>query len=111
MNVNVVQCRWDTVNKSFGRSNNPYNKSLIPGGSTGGNASLMSSAGGLVGVSSDIGGSIRIPGLFCGVYGHCCSVETVPLDIQWPPYAESRKKLVSYGPMTRLVYGCIRCWC
>jgi len=95
--------RWDTVNNTFGRTNNPYNKNAIPGGSTGGNASLISSAASLVGVASDIGGSVRIPAFFCGLYGHCCSVGTVPLDNQWPPYAESRKKLVSYGPMTRLI--------
>lgn len=100
-NVPELLLWWDTVNKSFGRTNNPYNKSLIPGGSTGGNASLISSAGSLLGMASDIGGSVRIPANFCGVYGHCCSVETVPLDNQWPPYVESRKKLVSWGPLTR----------
>ncbi|KAH9397711.1 Fatty-acid amide hydrolase 2 [Tyrophagus putrescentiae] len=83
--------RWDTVNKSFGRTANPYNRALIPGGSTGGNGSLISSCGSLMGIASDIGGSIRLPALFCGLYGHCCSVETVP----------HRQPLVSYGPLCR----------
>lgn len=100
-NISSLYTRWDTVNHSFGRTNNPYNRALIPGGSTGGNGSLISSAASLMGVASDIGGSIRLPALFCGLYGHCCSVEQVPIDNQWPPYAPSRRKLVSYGPMCR----------
>lgn len=95
--------RWDTFNKSFGRTSNPYAKGLIPGGSTGGNASLISSCGSLMGIASDIGGSTRMPALFCGLYGHCCSVETVPIDNNWPPYTPSRLKLVSYGPLARYV--------
>ena len=93
--------RWDTVNKSFGRTHNPYNRALIPGGSTGGNASLISSAGSVMGIASDIGGSTRLPAFFCGVYGHACSVGSVPTDHQWPPFAPSRLRMVSYGPMCR----------
>lgn len=103
--TNVPECLlfWDTANKSFGRTHNPYNKNAIPGGSSGGVCSAISSGASLIGIGSDIGGSIRIPSYFCGVYGHCCSCETVPLDHHWPPYAESRKKMVSYGPITRYV--------
>lgn len=103
--TNVPECLifWDTFNKSFGRTHNPYNKNAIPGGSSGGLGALIASGASLIGLGSDIGGSIRMPAGFCGLYGHCCSVESVPIDHHWPPCAPSRKKMLSYGPITRYV--------
>ena len=54
----------------YGRSNNPYHLGRIVGGSSGGEAGLISSAGSVFGVGSDVGGSIRMPAFFCGIFGH-----------------------------------------
>ena len=42
----------------------------IVGGSSGGEAALIAAAGSVFGVGSDIGGSIRMPAYFCGIFGH-----------------------------------------
>lgn len=51
----------ETVNHLFGRSLNPWNRSLTPGGSSGGEAALLAFRGSPVGWGTDIGGSIRLP--------------------------------------------------
>jgi len=80
---------------------NHYNYTYSTGGSTGGNAALIASAGSVIGIASDIGGSTRIPSFFCGVFGHCTTPELIPTDNHWPPFPPGRLRLLSYGPMTR----------
>ena len=60
---------FESVNHIYGRALNPWNKSRAVGGSSGGEAALMASRCSIIGIGSDIGGSIRIPSSFCGVYG------------------------------------------
>ncbi|THV07614.1 general amidase [Dendrothele bispora CBS 962.96] len=69
--TNVPQTlMWaETFNHVFGRTCNPYNCSLTSGGSSGGEGALVSLRGSPLGVGSDIGGSVRIPSAFCGIYG------------------------------------------
>lgn len=59
----------ETANTLFGRTNNPYDTRRSPGGSSGGEAALIASAGSIFGIGSDYAGSIRGPAAFCGVYG------------------------------------------
>ena len=54
----------------FGRSNNPYHTGRTVGGSSGGEGCLVSAAGTAWGVGSDVGGSIRMPAFFNGIFGH-----------------------------------------
>lgn len=61
---------WETYNKVTGQTNNPYDLKRTPGGSSGGEAALISSCGSLIGLSSDIAGSARLPAMFTGIYGH-----------------------------------------
>ncbi|KAF5384166.1 hypothetical protein D9615_003363 [Tricholomella constricta] len=68
----------ETFNHVFGRTVNPYNRSLTSGGSSGGEGALMALKGAPIGVGSDIGGSIRIPSAFCGTYGFRPSTGRVP---------------------------------
>jgi amidase len=69
-NVPTLLADWETVNPVYGKTVNPWNHERTPGGSSGGAAAAL--AAGLTGLEagSDIGGSIRNPAHYCGVYGH-----------------------------------------
>jgi amidase len=58
----------DTFSNLYGQTYNAFNKKLSAGGSSGGESSLIGCHGGLIGLSTDIGGSIRIPAAFQGLY-------------------------------------------
>ena len=60
----------ESENRLYGRTNNPYDWSRTAGGSSGGEGAAVGSGGSAFGIGGDIGGSIRIPALFCGVFGH-----------------------------------------
>ncbi|KAJ7193376.1 general amidase [Mycena pura] len=78
--TNVPQTlMWpETFNHIFGRTCNPHNRSLTSGGSSGGEGALVALKGSPLGVGSDMGGSIRIPSGFCGVYGLRPSYNRIP---------------------------------
>ncbi|KAJ6503296.1 general amidase [Mycena vitilis] len=78
--TNVPQTlMWpETFNNVFGRTSNPHNRSLTSGGSSGGEGALIALKGSPLGVGSDIGGSVRIPAGFCGVYGFRPSSNRIP---------------------------------
>jgi Asp-tRNA(Asn)/Glu-tRNA(Gln) amidotransferase A subunit family amidase len=59
----------ETENDVFGRTNNPYDSRRTAGGSSGGEGALVASAGSPFGIGNDLGGSIRVPATFCGVFG------------------------------------------
>ena len=69
-NVPLALADFQSYNDVYGTTNNPYDHSRGPGGSSGGSAAAL--AAGLTGfeIGSDIGGSIRNPAHFCGVFGH-----------------------------------------
>jgi amidase len=60
---------FETDNPIYGRTNNPYDLALTPGGSSGGEAAAIASGISAFGVGSDAGGSVRIPAHFCGLAG------------------------------------------
>ncbi|GLB42408.1 putative amidase [Lyophyllum shimeji] len=68
----------ETYNHVFGRTTNPYNRKLTPGGSSGGEGALLAMKGSPLGVGTDIGGSLRIPSAFCGLYTLRPSYERLP---------------------------------
>ncbi len=74
-----------SYNEVAGTTNNPWDVSRTPGGSTGGGAAALASGMGFLELGSDIGGSIRTPAHFCGVYGHKPSLEIVPMQGHIPP--------------------------
>eukprot|EP00063_Salmo_salar_P075383 XP_014050218.1 PREDICTED: fatty-acid amide hydrolase 2-A-like isoform X2 [Salmo salar] len=64
-------CMWlESHNRLYGITNNPYDLERIPGGSSGGEGSILGGGGSVIGVGSDVGGSIRIPAFFNGIFGH-----------------------------------------
>jgi amidase len=92
-----------TYNPVFGTTNNPWDPTRVPGGSSGGSAAAL--AAGLTGLElgSDIGGSIRNPSHYCGVYGHKPTFGIVPTrgHIPGPPGALAEFDLGTVGPMAR----------
>lgn len=68
-NVPQTMMTPDSHNNVFGRVLNPHNCSLTAGGSSGGEGALVAMRGSILGVGTDIAGSIRIPALCCGVFG------------------------------------------
>ena len=69
-NVPVALADWQSFNPVYGSTNNPWNVAHTPGGSSGGGAAAV--AAGLCGLElgSDIGGSVRVPAHYCGLFGH-----------------------------------------
>src|SRR5215813_13046429 len=92
-----------TYNPIFGVTNNPWDLTRSPGGSSGGSAAALSA--GLTGLElgSDIGGSIRNPAHYCGVYGHKPSYDIIPLrgHIPGPPGLLSGTDIAVLGPLAR----------
>ncbi|XP_031825047.1 fatty-acid amide hydrolase 1 isoform X1 [Sarcophilus harrisii] len=68
-NVPQSMFSYDCSNPIFGRTLNPLNNAKSPGGSSGGEGALIASRGSILGLGTDIGGSIRFPSAFCGICG------------------------------------------
>jgi amidase len=68
----------DSHNNIFGRTINPFNTAVTPGGSSGGEGALLGMRGSILGVGTDIGGSIRIPAMCNGTFGIKPSWERIP---------------------------------
>ncbi|PNS18380.1 hypothetical protein CAC42_6197 [Sphaceloma murrayae] len=85
-----------------GRVLNPYNTHLSAGGSTGGEAALIALRGSVLGVGTDIGGSVRGPSGFCGIYGFKPTSYTLPMkDFLLGGFPAELNILCSTGPMCR----------
>ncbi|HEX6142941.1 MAG TPA: amidase [Geminicoccaceae bacterium] len=102
-NVPVRLTDWQTFNPLFGTTNNPYDPSRAPGGSSGGAAAALASGMTPLEVGSDIGGSIRNPAHFCGVCGHKPSYGALPQEGHWLPGAHADPDINVVGPMARTV--------
>lgn len=95
-------CMWyESSNKVYGKTRNPYNPQHIVGGSSGGEGCILATAGSVIGVGSDIGGSIRMPAFFNGIYGHKATADIVPNDGQFPIDDGCRREFLCTGPMCR----------
>lgn len=96
------QC-WSPV---FGRANNPWDLDRTPGGSTGGGAAAMAAGLSALDLGSDIGGSIRLPAHYCGVYGLKPTENRVPRTGHIPDLPEMPRLVrhaCCYGPLARSV--------
>ncbi len=83
-NIPEVGFWFECSNPVYGTTINPFNEKRTSGGSTGGEAVSLSAQMSLIGIGSDLGGSIRIPASFCGVFGHKPTFATVPLTGHYP---------------------------
>jgi len=96
-------CLWiETENRQYGRTNNAYDPTRTAGGSSGGEGAVVGSGGSPLGLGADIGGSIRIPAFFTGVFGLKPSPGLVPNTGQFPPTeTEMAALMLTIGPITR----------
>jgi fatty acid amide hydrolase 2 len=95
-------CMWmESYNDVYGRTNNPYDATRIVGGSTGGEGAIIGAGASPFGLGADVGGSIRMPAFFNGVFGHKCSPRLVPNEGQYPGPQGRVDDFLSTGPLCR----------
>lgn len=78
-NVPTDLADFQSYNPIYGTTGNPYDTSRTPGGSSGGSSAALAAGFSALEAGSDIGGSIRNPAHFCGVYGHKPTYGIVPM--------------------------------
>ena len=104
-NVPVLLSDWQTYNPLYGTTNNPWDLSRTPGGSTGGGAAALAAGLGALSIGSDLSGSLRIPAHFCGVYTHKPSLNLIEMDGvlpgPWDGAPGPPMDLAVIGPMAR----------
>jgi amidase len=101
-NVPVSLADWQSLNPIYGRTVNPLDASRSPGGSSGGSAAALAAGMVAIEVGSDIGGSLRVPAAFCGVFAHKPTFGLVPNRGHGFPGTDGADvELAVTGPMTR----------
>jgi len=103
-NVPVVLGDWQSFNPIYGVTNNPYDLKRTPGGSSGGCAAALAAGFGPLSLGSDIGGSLRVPAHFCGIFAHKPTHNLVPPRGQTLPFTPAlpgSTDLAVVGPMAR----------
>ncbi|MCK6599309.1 MAG: amidase [Bdellovibrionaceae bacterium] len=99
---------FETNNQVYGRTSNPYNEKKTCGGSSGGEGALIGLGASPFGLGSDIGGSVRIPAAYCGVFAHKASSEIIPLTGHFPyskaeisALSDEKYPMTTVGPLAR----------
>ena len=103
-NVPIHLQDWQSYNDIYGTTNNPWDLGRTPGGSSGGSAAALAAGFGPVSLGSDIGGSLRVPAHYCGVYAHKPTYDLVPARGHTPPSVAAIPRhvdLAVVGPMAR----------
>ena len=95
-------CMWfESQNKVWGRTNNAYDAARTAGGSSGGEGAIVGGGASPIGLGSDVGGSIRMPSFFNGVFGHKPTGGIVPSTGSHPPARNDVERFVTCGPIVR----------
>jgi amidase len=102
-NVPIHLADWQAFNAIYGTTNNPWDVTRMPGGSSGGSAAALAAGLSALEAGSDIGSSIRNPAHFCGVYGHKPTWGIVPRDGQALPWQKAAVDIDVVGPLARSV--------
>jgi amidase len=103
-NVPLSLADWQSYNDIYGTTNNPWDTARTPGGSSGGSAASLAAGYVSLELGSDIGGSLRVPAHYCGVFAHKPSLGLAPSRGQTPPNAPPLpldNDLAVIGPMAR----------
>ncbi len=108
-NIPQTLMALDSDNNLFGRTMNPLNRRVTAGGSSGGEGALVAMRGSVLGIGTDVGGSIRIPAMCNGLYGLKPSVGRVPFVGQQTTQLPGAGKLAlaaSAGPICASLRDC-----
>ncbi|XP_045905019.1 fatty-acid amide hydrolase 1 isoform X1 [Micropterus dolomieu] len=108
-NLPQALLNYDCSNPIYGQTVNPHNLQKTSGGSSGGEAALIGGGGSVLGLGSDIGGSIRIPASFCGICGFKPTSGRLSSQGVRPIYRGQKSVLSSSGPMARDVDSLALC--
>jgi amidase len=92
---------YETDNLIYGRTNNPYDLTRTPGGSSGGESALIAACGSPLGLGSDAAGSVRVPAAFCGIASIKPTSGRLPRTGHVPPAGGWAEALWQIGPMAR----------
>ena len=94
---------WQSFNEMFGTTNNPWALTHTPGGSSGGAAAAVACGMTSFELGTDIGGSVRVPSAFCGVWGHKPSFGIIPTlgYLDEPGGGGSESDVNVFGPIAR----------
>jgi amidase len=104
-NVAFNLADWQSFNEVYGTTNNPWDLTRTPGGSSGGSAAALAAGLTYLSAGSDIGGSLRVPAHFCGIYSHKPTLDLVSMKGHLPGGAAGLQGfstgLAVAGPMAR----------
>jgi len=105
-NVPLMLADMQSYNSIYGTTNNPWDLARTPGGSSGGSATALAAGYVSLELGTDLGGSLRVPASFCGVFAHKPTLGIVPMRGIVPPGTPSlsvpvRGDLAVAGPMAR----------
>ncbi|HQY14340.1 MAG TPA: amidase family protein [Ilumatobacteraceae bacterium] len=94
---------WQSFNEMFGTTNNPWDLARTPGGSSGGAAAAVACGMTSFELGTDIGGSVRVPSAFCGVWGHKPSFGIIPTlgYLDEPAGGGTESDVNTFGPLAR----------
>ena len=98
-NVPLMLADWQSFNDIYGTTNNPWDLTRAPGGSSGGSAAALATGMSALEIGSDIGASIRNPAHYCGVYGHKPTFGIVPIKGQRLPGVVSSTRYFCRRPL------------
>ena len=102
-NLPELSLAYESNNLIYGRTNNPYDLSRTPGGSSGGESAIIAAGGSPLGLGTDGFGSIRIPSHFCGITGLKPTSGRIPFTGILPHGFGASARLRHVGPMARYV--------
>jgi len=91
----------ETSSDLFGRTSNPYNAEYASGASTGGGGALLAYKGSMIEIGSDLGGSVRLPAHWCGIYAMRSSIGRFPGWGSIPPLPGVEGVEASCSPMSK----------
>ena len=100
-NVPLDLSDWQSFNAIYGTTNNPWDLTRAPGGSSGGAAAALATGMSAIEIGSDIGASIRNPAHYCGIYGHKPTYGLVSYKGHAAPGVVTMADITVAGPMAR----------